>query len=186
VGESTNHTPPPVDPSDRQAVIHFLAAVPKPRAVLFAVRCATRVAPLILNDHPEALERLNAVEAVLRIIDAWANGTEVSRFTLRLVRDIAYDVADVCEPAGPTLYAAAAVIDADPSRSVASAVRETLKCGNDDTRNGFDRDFDSLALGAEFGPLWPDGEPEWSRTAWAKLHSTRSSLVSLFLLPASN
>lgn len=175
--------PPPIDLSDRQAVCHFLATIPKSRAILVAVRGAKRVAPLVLNDHPDALERLNAAEAVLRVIDAWVNGTEVSRFTLRLVRDVAYDVADVCDAAGATLYAAAAANEADPTRSVASAIREAMRSSGDDVRNEIERDFAALTTSDEFGPLWPDGEPEWSRIAWAKLHDERPRLLRLFELP---
>ncbi len=183
MNEPTN-PPPPADPSDRQAAFLFLATVPKLRAVEFAVRCARRVAPLILNDHPEALERLNAVAAVLRVIEAWTHGMEVSRFTLRMVRDIAYDVADVCDPAGPTLYAAAAILDADPSRSVASAMRKAGQLGGEVVRSLIEHDFArSGSEGPQFGPLWPDGEPGWSRSAWAKLEAERPRLVRLFELP---
>lgn len=183
MSEPTTPTPP-ADPTDRQAACLFLATVPKPRAVAFAVLCARRLAPLILNDHPEALERLNAVDAVLRVIEAWTRGVEISRFTLRMVRDIAYDMADVCDPAGPTLYAAAAVLDADPSRSVASAMRKAVESGGEEVRRLIEHDF--ALLGADvpaFGPLWPDGEPEWSRLAWAKLAAERPRLVRLFELP---
>lgn len=183
MNEPTNPTPP-ADPSDRQAACLFLATVPKQRAVEFAVRCARRVAPLILNDHPEALERLNAVDAVLRVIEAWTHGVEVSRFTLRMARDIAYDVADVCDPAGPTLYTAAAVLDADPSRSVEFAMRITVRLGGEEVRSLIEHDFARLGSeGLQFGPLWPDGEPQWSRSAWAKLETERPRLVRLFELP---
>lgn len=180
-----NHPTPPDDPSDRQTACLFLATIPKRTAVAFAVRCAERVAPLVLNDHPEAPERLNAVAAVLRVVSTWAVGTEVSRFTLRMVRDIAYDVTDVCDPAGPTLYAAAAVLDTDPSRSVASAMREAVRLGGEDVRLLIERDFALLSPDNDpsFGPLWPDGEPEWSQKGWAKLDAERPRLMRLFELP---
>jgi hypothetical protein len=183
VSVPTNSTPP-ADPSDRQAACLFLATVSKRRAVEFAVRCARRVAPLILNDHPEALERLNAADAALRVIEAWLRGADVSRFTLRMARDIAYDVADVCDPAGPTLYAAAAVLDSDPSRSVASAMRITLRLGGEEVCPLIEHDFARLgSTDPQFGPLWPDGEPDWSRAAWAALDAGRPRLVRLFELP---
>jgi hypothetical protein len=178
---------PPADPSDRQAACSFLATVLKPRAVAFAVRCAERVAPLVLDDHPDAVERLNAVAAVLRVLAAWVRGVEVSRFTLRLVRDIAYDVADVCDSAGPILYAAAAVLDADPSRSVASAMREAMRLGADEVRLLVEQDFARLGSADQpFGPLWPAGEPDWARIAWAKLAAERPRLSRLVELPASD
>lgn len=182
------HRTPPADPSDRQAACLFLATVPKLRAVEFAVRCARRTAPLILNEHPEALERLNAVDAVLRVVGVWARGVAVSRFTLRMVRDIAYDVADVCDPAGPTLYTAAAVLDADPSRSVEFAMRLAVRLGGEEVRTLIEGDFALLgSADPRFGPLWPTGEPECSRSAWAKLEVERPRLVRLFELPnASN
>lgn len=176
--------PPRVDPNDRHAAILLLGAVPKPRAVAFAVRCAGRVAPRVLDAHPDALERLNAVEAVLRVVGEWARGRAVSRFTLRLVRDVAYDVADVCDAAGPTLYAAAAANDADPTRSAASALREALRLGGEQVRQLIERDFAALTSGDEFGPLWPAGEPDGCRSAWETLHAERPRLVRLFELPA--
>lgn len=183
--EADTPNTPPVDLDDRQAVCSFLAAVPKPRAVAFAVRCAERVAPLVLNDHPDALERLNAVEAVIRVVEAWARGQAVSRFTLRLVRDVAYDVADVCDAAGPTLYAAATANDADPSRSVASAVRVAMRFGGQEGRKGIEADMTALAHAADFGPLWPVGEPEWCRAGWAELNAERPRMMRLFALPKS-
>ena len=175
----------PVDLDDRQAVTQFLAAVPKPCAVAFAVRCAERVAPLVLDDHPDAVERLNAVEAVLRVVEAWGQGRAVSRFTLRLVRDVAYDVADVCDAAGPTLYAAAAANENDPSRSVAKALREAMRLGDDEARRVIAVDFAVLPdAESQYFPLWPDGEPDWSRTAREKLETERPRLVTLFELPA--
>lgn len=184
---STDPPPtPPADPHDRQAACLFLCTIPKPLAVTFAVRCARRVAPLVLDDHPEALERLNAVDAALRVVEAWCRTGGVNRFTLRLVRDVAYDVADVCDAAGPTLYAAAATIDADPTRSGAAGMRAAFRLGGDETRPLIERDFAALAPGEGFGPLWPDGEPGWSRTAWAKLAAERPRLVRLFELPEAS
>lgn len=178
------HPTPPADPSDRQAACLFLASVPKSHAVSFAVRCARRVAPLILDDHPEALERLNAVDAALRVIEAWTHGAEMSRFTLRMVRDIAYDVADVRAPAGPTLYAAAAILDSDPSRSVEFAMRKAVQFGGEEARPLIEHDFARLgSRDQQFSPPWPHGEPDWSRTAWAKLAAERPRLVRLFELP---
>jgi hypothetical protein len=176
-------TAPPVDLNNRQALIAFLKMVPKSRAVCLAARSAQRVAPCILKDHPEDLERLNIVEAVLRVVFCWVQGAEVSLLTQRLVRDLAYDVADVCPAAAPALYAAAAIVDADPSRAVAAAILETLKHKWNDTRKGIEHDLTRLALEDEFGPLWPDGEPEWSRTAWATWQAKRHTLISLLELP---
>lgn len=71
----------------------LLGPLPRRAVAAFAVRAARRIASVIAQtgEHygPEAFEWLNAIEATLRIVEAYCRGESVSRFTLDLASDVA-------------------------------------------------------------------------------------------------
>lgn len=174
--------PKEIDWADRAAV---QAAVEAGGAGVLpaAERAARRVVPLVVtqSDHPEPLERLNTLLAVLDVIDALARGRAVSRFTLRQVRDLSYDVADVARSpaADAVLYVASAVVDADPSRSLTMSLRRAVEA--------FPGQASLIAADLAGGStsLWPHGEPDWYRDGMGVFERERARLPVLIRLPAS-
>ena len=147
-------------------------------------RAASRLAPVVAAATevygPEADEWLNAVRASLGVVEVFVSGDPVSRFTL----DLAADVARTCATAGANaarmlgpskageqaeLAFAAAAFAADvcrattPQRAAAFAVQgvRAVDASGRVPRELLIADVATLTDDT-FGPLWPDGEPEWS------------------------
>jgi len=167
------------------------AEADRQRVATVALRAAERVAPVIAQAvdvyGPEALEWLNAINAVLRTVEKFVEGVPVSRFTLDLAADIARatatGAAGVVRLSGPSKAAedaelafAAAAFAADVGRaSNASRVAMSAVQGvraADATglvpRALLDADVARLN-GDPFGLLWPLGEPDWWTDGWKRL-----------------
>lgn len=158
------------------------ATVDRKRLAPVTWRAAERVAPVIARAAdaygPESLEWLNAITAVLRTVERFAVGEPVSRFTLDLAADIARgtaaSAANVVRLMGPSKAAedaelafAAAAFAADvarapsPQRAAVFAVQGVRAA---DATGLVPRPLlhaDILQLDDTFGPLWPDGDPDW-------------------------
>jgi hypothetical protein len=158
-----------------------------------AHRAAMRLAPVIARaaDHsgPEALEWLNAIRSSLAVTQQYIRGQLVSRFTLDLAADIARSAATAGANSsrllGPSrtledaeLAFAATAFAADVCRATdtpraAMFAMQSVRAAN---ASGLlplallEADLANLEAG-NFGPLWPEGEPDWSREGWTRLHS---------------
>lgn len=164
------------------------------RAVAEVVwRAAKRLAPVVARAAdvygPEALEWLNAVASSLGVTERFVRGQPVSRFTLDLAADIARSAAtagaNAARMLGPSkagedaeLAFAAAAFAADVCRApnaqraavfAAQGVRAADAAGLI-PRSLLDADVAHLS-GRNFGPLWPDGVPDWSADGWRRLES---------------
>lgn len=172
--------PAATDWTDRAAV---LAAVETGGAAVLpvAVRAARRVVPLVVvrSDHPERFERMNALLAALDVIEAFNRGQPVSRFTLRLVRDVSYDVADASHlpAADAVLYAASAALDADASRSLVQSLRSAIEALPEQAPL-----IEADLSGGE-SHLWLHGVPDWYRAGMEQFERERARLPVLFKLP---
>lgn len=84
-----------------------LAGLPRRAVALFAARAAARAAPAVAGLEakygPEALEWLNAVGSVIRVVAAFASGGAVTRFTLDLAAEAARTAAAATANAARTL-----------------------------------------------------------------------------------
>jgi hypothetical protein len=173
--------PTPIDWTDRSSLLAVVqAGGASPLAV--AERAARRVVPLVAvrSDHPERFERLNTLLAALDVVVAFTRGQAVSRFTLRQVRDLSYDVADAAghlPAADAVLYAASAALDADPVRSLVQSLRSAVEAFPEQAP------LIEADLGGGATPLWPHGEPDWYRGGMEHFERERVRLPVLFRLP---
>lgn len=171
----------------------LFAGADRRRVAAVAWRAAERVAPVIARAAdvygPEALEWLNAIRAVLRTVEKFAEGVPVSRFTLDLAADIARgtaaSAANVVRLTGPSKAAedaelafAAAAFAADVGRSPnaqRAAVFAVQGVRAADATGLVPRpllDTDVVKLnGDPFGLLWPPGEPDWWADGWKRLQA---------------
>jgi hypothetical protein len=159
------------------------AGADRVRVATVAFRAAERVAPMIAKAAdvygPEALEWLNAIRGVLRMVERFTDGLRVSRFTLDLAAEIARGVATsaagVVRLMGPSKAAedaelafAAAAFAADTCRAptaprAASAAVQGVRAADATglvSRALLDTDISNL-LAPAFGLLWPLGVPDW-------------------------
>ncbi len=166
-----------------------LATRPKGAAVLLAVRAAARLVPVIAEGSgdygPEAVEWACATDAVVNVVEAFARGENVSRFTLDLAAEIARGTANAAAgivrllghsqaAVDSELAFAAAAFAADAARlssasRIASAAMQAVRVVQASGRVPdalLLADYTSLTPGA---PLWPDGEPLWFTEARAIL-----------------
>ena len=168
-----------------------LATRPKGAVVVLAVRAAARLVPVIAEgggDYgPEAVEWASATDAVVRVVEAFARGEKISRFTLDLAAEIARGTANAAAgivrllghsqaAVDSELAFAAAAFAADAARlssasRIATAAMQALRVAQASGRVPdalLLADYTSLAAGV---PLWPDGEPLWFTEARAMLDS---------------
>ena len=166
-----------------------LTARPKGAVVLLAVRAAARLVPVIVEGTdeygPEALEWAAATDSVVKLVEAFANGEKVSRFTLDLAAEVARGTANasssIVRLLGPSKAAqdaelafAAAAFAADAARlssaqRIAAAAMQALRVVHASGRVPED-----LLAADYFGSeaaLWPEGEPIWFTEGRAKLES---------------
>jgi hypothetical protein len=168
-----------------------LATRPKGAVVLLAVRAAARLVPVIVEGSgdygPEAVEWGHTTDAVVRVVDAFARGDKVSRFTLDLAAEIARGTANAAAgivrllghsqaAVDSELAFAAAAFAADAARlssasRIATAAMQALRVVQASGRVPdalLLADYTSLQSDT---PLWPDGEPLWFTEARAILDS---------------
>ncbi len=164
-----------------------LTARPKVAVVRLAVRAAARLVPVIVEGTdeygPEALEWAHATDSVVKLVEAFARGEKVSRFTLDLAAEVARGTANAASAIvrllGPSKAAedaelafAAAAFAADAARlssaqRIASAAMQALRVVHASGR------VPEELLVADYsgseGALWPEGEPGWFTGGRAKL-----------------
>ncbi len=201
---------PPVElefDTDRGSMIDGLLSVPRRYAVAFAVRCARRVAPQLLESKDqEAIEWLEAVDSALGVFTRWTHGDTISRFRLErargdchLVRDMDVFVASAAASVADALFFTTSLIAADaPAQlavvaggAVADAAANATDASAETVRSAqADRNHllwvstpkgwhDDRPVPADFfGPLWVGEEPAWSREGWAKLKAYREEKTS--------
>jgi hypothetical protein len=133
----------------------------------------------VQSDHPERYERLNTLLAALDVIEAFLREQPVSRFTLRQVRDLSYDVADVARSpeADAVLYVTTAAVDADPTRSLTMSLLRAAEAFPEQAT------LIEADLAGGSSPLWPHGEPDWYRGGLELFERERAGLPVLFRLP---
>jgi len=173
-----------VDWTDRDAVLHRVASLPRPTALAIALRAAERVLPTLSQaTHPDTMERWNTLDAVPRVVKRHLQDGSVSKFMLRQARDLSYDVADVADSlaADAVLYVASAAVDADPTRSLVECLRAAVRAVPEQV-NLIETDCVGENGGSE-SPLWPDGEPCWWAEATDLLDIRRPILPIVLRLP---
>ena len=182
-----------------------LTARPKGDVVRLAVRAAARLVPVIVEGSadygPEAIEWANATDAVVKLVEAFARGEKLSRFTLDLAAEIARGTANAASAIvrllGPSKAAedaelafAAAAFAADAARlsspsRIAAAAMQALRVVHASAR------VPEELLAADYRmldadtPLWPAGEPSWFTDGHAKLESAVGLPVVLKGEPAA-
>ena len=164
-----------------------LAGRPKIEVVRLAVRAAARLVPVIVEGTaeygPEALEWAHATDSVVKLVEAFACGEKVSRFTLDLASEVARGTANsasaIVRLLGPSKAAedaelafAAAAFAAHAARSssagrIAAAAMQALRVVHASGR------VPEELLAADYhgseAALWPLGEPNWFSEGRAKL-----------------
>jgi hypothetical protein len=157
-----------------------LARLPRWGVALFAVRAARRAVPAVAaleaRYGPEAREWVNAVDAALRVVEAFADGRPVTRFTLDLAAEVARATATATAAAarvqGPSplieeaelAYAAAAFAadcarTTDDRRAAAVAMQAArAAAGGGPVPDEQAADLETLAAGEGLEPL-PAVEP---------------------------
>ena len=174
-----------------------LALWPKPAVVRLAVRSAARLVPVIVEASgeygPEAIEWAHATDSVVKLVDAFARGESVTRFTLDLAAEVARGTANaaaaVVRMLGPSQAAvdaelafAAAAFAADaarlsaPSRS-ATAAMQALRIAQSSGR--VPEELLARDYAMEDGALWPGGEPSWFTEGRATLDGAKGMPVIL-------
>lgn len=171
----------------------LFAAADRRAVAEVAWRAAKRLAPVVARAAdvygPEALEWLNAVAASLSVTERFVRGQPVSRFTLDLAADIARTAATAGANAARVLGPSKAGEDAELAFAAAAFAADVCRAPNApraavfavqgvraaDAAGLIPRpllDADVAKLGDRaFGPLWPDGEPDWSAEGWQRLES---------------
>ena len=160
-----------------------LTARPKGAVVRIAVRAAARLVPVILEGTdeygPEALEWAAATDSAVKVVEAFARGERVSRFTLDLAAEVARGTANAASAivrllgaskaaADAELAFAAAAFAADAARlssptRISAAAMQALRVVHASGRVPEDllaADYEGLDPD---GLLWPGGEPGWFR-----------------------
>jgi hypothetical protein len=169
--------------------------VPRRFSSAFAVRCARRVAPLVLKaDDPEVIEWLDAIGSALDVFARWTQGEAISLFRREQARGGCVAVRNVTggiSTAQSAIHAALATVDPNPSDCASHAASAAISI--DDVVPSMRADFDRLCSAQSpkgwdddssvppdfFGPLWVGEEPEWSREGWAKLKAYREEQGAL-------
>lgn len=166
-----------------------MTARPKRAVVLLTVRAAARLVPVIVEGTdeygPEALEWAAATDSVVKLVEAFARGEKVSRFTLDLAAEVARGTANAASAIvrllGPSKTAAdaelafaAAAFAADAARlssqtRIAAAAMQALRVIHASGRVPEEL-LASDYVGSD-GVLWPEGEPGWFTEGRAKLES---------------
>lgn len=164
-----------------------LATRSKIAVVRLAVGAAARLVPVIVEGSseygPEALEWAHATDSVVKLVEAFARGEKVSRFTLDLAAEVARGTANAASAIvrllGPSKAAedaelafAAAAFAADAARlssagRIAAAAMQALR-----VVHASGRVPEELLAADYFGSdaeLWPEGEPDWFSEGRAKL-----------------
>lgn len=175
---------PTTDWADRESVRARIAELPREMVLLVALRAAERALPTMAKaTHPDTIERWNTLDAALAVVKRHLADGSVSKFTLRQARDLSYDVADIANSpvADAVLYAASAVIDADPTGSLVMCLRAAVRAVPEQA-NLVDADCVGEDSGSA-GPLWPDGEPCWWAEASDLLDIRRLVLPVVLRLP---
>jgi hypothetical protein len=158
-----------------------------------AWRAAKRLAPVVARAAdvygPDAVEWLNAVAASLTVTERFVRDQPVSRFTLDLAADIARTAATAGANAARLLGPSKAGEDAELAFAAAAFAADVCRAPNAPRAALFAvqgvRAADAAGLiprplldadvahltDRTFGPLWPDGEPDWSADGWRRLES---------------
>lgn len=171
-----------------------------PRTVLarFVGRAAARVVPLVAKGEPafgpEAVEWLNVLDSVVRVVLAFADGKPVTPFTLGIAADLARGVAnarvnlsrtkgggtrELVEELESVCAAVAFAADAVRASSADRAVRAAMQaatsadaaCHEVGPLLAFDAKLLAAGMADELGELWPAGEPAWFRQGTERLHA---------------
>jgi hypothetical protein len=112
-----------------------LANLPRPAVATFASRAARRstsaVAKLEAKYGPEAHEWLNAIDAVLGVVERFAAGASVSRFTLDLAADAARCTANATANAARTLGPSPLMEEAELAYAAAAFAADAARAATD-------------------------------------------------------
>lgn len=112
-----------------------LAGLPRLAVATFAGRAARRsisaVAKLEAKYGPEAREWLSAIDAVLGVVERFARGAPVSRFTLDLAADVARSTANATANAARTLGPSPLVEDAELAYAAAAFAADAARAASD-------------------------------------------------------
>jgi len=169
-----------VDWTDRDAVLHRVASLPRPTALAIALRAAERVLPTLSQaTHPDTMERWNTLDAVPRVVKRHLQDGSVSKFTLRQARDLSYDVADIADSlaADAVLYVASAAVEADPTRSLVECLRAAVRAVPEQVAD-IECDCEN-----DTGPIWAGTEPDWWAEARSKLDARKCGMPKVLELP---
>ena len=166
--------------------------LPRWAQVAFAARCARRVQPLFTACWPDAPQKhINAVEQAITMTEkayAYATADLADAAYTATAAAAAYPIAaDAAYAAYSAAYAVVAVEAETTTTKAAAAVSEAYaavkKIGSKELESwalaGIRRDFDTLVQLSKkkkwnddapvrpevFGPMWPDGEPDWKKIA---------------------
>lgn len=188
----------PADPPDWTDIEVSLAKLPRPALATFVGRAAARVVPLVAKAEPafgpEAIEWLNVLDSVVRVVLAFAEGKPVSPFTLGIAADLARGVAnarvnlsrtkgsgsrELVEELETVCAAVAFAADAVRASSEERAARTAMQaassadvaCTEVGSLLAFDAKLLAAGMADELGDLWPGGEPAWFRQGIERLHA---------------
>jgi hypothetical protein len=112
-----------------------LANLPRTAVAIFASRAARRslsaIAKLEAKYGPEAQEWFSAIDAVLGVVERFAGGAPVSRFTLDLAADVARSTANATANAARTLGPSPLVEDAELAYAAAAFAADAARATSD-------------------------------------------------------
>ena len=168
-----------------------LALRPKVDVVRLAVRSAARLVPVIVEASgeygPEALEWAHATDSVVKLVEVFARGEPVSRFTLDLAAEVARGTANAAAAVVRMLGHSQAAVDAElafaaaafaadaarlssPARS-ATAAMQALRIAQSSGRVPEESLAGDYAM--DDAALWPNGEPSWFAEGRAALDTAK-------------
>jgi hypothetical protein len=185
-------------PPDWTDIEVSLTKLPRTALARFVGRAAGRVVPLVAKAEtafgPEAIEWLNVLDSVVRVVLAFAEGKPVSPFTLGIAADLARGVANArvnlsrktgfnsvaaVEEFEHVCAAVAWAVDSVRVDSDSRAIRNaTQSAGMADAACfevagllAFDVKLLVAGMTDELGEMWPAGEPSWFRQGIERLHA---------------
>ncbi len=123
------------EPTTWADVERSLAGLPRRAVATFAARAAERVAPAVAKLEakygPEAVEWLNAVAAVIRVVKAFVRGDVVSRFTLDLAAEVARAAATATANAARTVGPSPLIEGAELAYAAAAFAADAARAPTD-------------------------------------------------------
>ncbi len=194
----------PTDPPNWSDIEVSLRSSSRQDLARFLARSAARVVPLLAKAEAsfgiEAIEWQHALASAVRVVEAFGEGREVSKFTLDIAAELARlvpaarvargrsgapnqsresveELEMVCASVAFSVDALRAASDDRAVRAAMQAVSNAdAACLEVAPLLTFDAKLLAAGIAGEFGELWPTGEPAWFREGTDRLQELAPKL----------